>query len=331
MIRFVLTADHSYTIQALSRMGVPLPPCEGMTYDHLFETTNVPSGTYIFCDLERLSDLELYVAAAIYAELKAKGLRVLNDPAAARTRYGLLRALSVAGINSFDVHRAEGCPRPRRFPVFVRGESDHNEPTTSLIPDQATLDIVLARLVAGGRPLRGLLVVEFCGEPYAPGVWRRYGAFRFGERVHLDNVATESHWAVKVGRPGLVDDETYAADDAVIRANRYADVVGRAFAIAGLDYGRADFGLVGGVPQIYEINTNPHLAHVTTHPSPIRMATLAFARERFGRLFATMDSPDHGDRVALETRLAVEHRTNLNRRNKRYFDLGRNAVAGSPP
>lgn len=327
MIRFILTADHSYTIQGLSRMGVPLPPCEGMTYDHLFETTTVPTGSYVFCDLERLSDLELYVAAAIYAELKAKGLRVFNDPAAARMRYGLLRALLEAGLNSFDVHRAEGCPRPTRFPVFIRGESDHNQPTTSLIPDQTTLDTVLARLVAGGRPLRGLLVVEFCGEPYAPSIWRRYGAFRFGDHVHLDNVATESHWAVKVGRPGLVGDETYAADDALIRANGHAETIGRAFAIAGIEYGRADFGLVGGQPQIYEINTNPHLAHVMNHPSPIRMRTLAFARERFGRLFATMDSPDHGARVTLETRLAVEHRANLNRRNRRYFDLGRNAEA----
>jgi len=50
-----------------------------------------------------------------------------------------------------------------------------------------------------------------------------------------------------------------------IGGNPHADELKRAFEIAGIDYGRADYGIVNGRPQIYEINTNPHL---TAYPSP---------------------------------------------------------------
>ena len=40
------------------------------------------------------------------------------------------------------------------------------------------------------------------------------------------------------------------------------------FDLAGVDYGRADFGLVGGRPQIYEINTNPE---IKLRPPPAKL------------------------------------------------------------
>ncbi len=206
MIRFVLTAGHGYTIQALGgRMGSGIPPCEGMTYDHLFETDRLPAGSYVFCDHERLSDPELRVAAAIFAEMRSNPeFRVFNDPARVRVRYGLLRALKEQGLNSFDAYRADGLPRPQRFPVFIRAEADHDDPVSSLIGTQAELDAALGRLEADGRPLRGLIVIEFCGEPYRPGIWRRWAAFRLGPTTFLHSVATDNQWAVKVGRFGLL-------------------------------------------------------------------------------------------------------------------------------
>jgi hypothetical protein len=35
------------------------------------------------------------------------------------------------------------------------------------------------------------------------------------------------------------------------------------FEIAGVDYGRVDYGVVDGVPQVWEINLNPTLGHAT--------------------------------------------------------------------
>lgn len=329
MIRFVLTAEHSYTIQALGgRMGPDAPPCEGLTYDHLFETDHLPAGSYIFCDHERLSDTQLRVAAAIFAELSQHpACRVFNDPARVRTRYGLLRALHEKRLNSFDAYRADGYPRPRRFPVFIRSEAGHDDPLTGLVQTQVELDLALDRLQAEGQPLRGLIVIEFCGEPYRPGVWRRYAAFRLGDTTFLHSVATDSQWAVKVGRFGLVDEPTYAADDAAIRRNDHGQELAAAFDAAGIDYGRADFGLVEGRPEIYEINTNPLLAASQTHPSPIRSGTIAFTRQRFINLLTSLDAPPAGGDVTLKNAVAAAHRAGLHNRNMRYYELGRRAAS----
>ena len=36
-----------------------------------------------------------------------------------------LRTLHPAGVNPFNVYRAEDRPQPARFPVFIHSESDH--------------------------------------------------------------------------------------------------------------------------------------------------------------------------------------------------------------
>ncbi len=227
------------------------------------------------------------------------GFRVLNDPARVRTRYGLLRALR-AGLNDFDVHPADGCPRPSRFPVFVRIAATHEPALTGLLPDQAALDEALERLQAEGHPLARLLVIEYAAEPVAPGLFRRWGAYRIGGRIHLDHVVTEDTWNVKWGRPGLVGDETYRADDADIRSNRFEDHLTRVFDLAGIDYGRADFGLVGDRQQVYEINTNPTIGRLAEHPSAIRMATMRFAHERLATCLTAIDSPPAPARFSLD-------------------------------
>ena len=68
------------------------------------------------------------------------------------------------------------------------------------------------------------------------------------------------------------------------------------FNIAGIDYGRVDFGLVGGRPQIYEINSNPMV-----DPKP--SASLIERRNQSVALFRAnyleaMDAIDTGRRPA---------------------------------
>jgi len=152
-----------------------------------------------------------------------------------------------------------------------------------------------------GESLRGLVVIEYCAEPVRPGIFRRYGAFRVGDAIHLDHAVTQDNWNVKGGAAGLATEAMYRQDDLDIRANRYADVMNRVFDVAGIDYGRADFGLVDGRPQVYEINTNPSMSLPPRHPSKIRSATLQFGRERFAELLWRIDLPADGPRIALDT------------------------------
>ncbi len=302
MIVFIVTAAHRYTIDALDAdFGAPLPDCRALSYEALFAPSNLPGGTYVFGDVERLSYREIALAAQVYRQMATKtGFRVVNDLARARTRYGLLRALHEAGINDFDAYRADGFPRPTRFPVFVRIEASHEPALTGLLADQAALDAALVALEAAGHALGRLVVIEYCAEPVAPGLFRRYGAYRIGNRIHLDHVVTEDNWNVKWGRQGLVGEETYREDDKAVRDNMLAETLGTTFDIAGIAYGRADFGLVGGRPQIYEINTNPTVGRLADHPSPTRMATMRFAHERFAEYLRAIDTPASDARFALD-------------------------------
>lgn len=302
MITFLVTGDHGYTVGPLKKgFGVPVPQVASVSYADIGREATLPSGTYIFSDLERLSDAELLWASDLYRCIReSPGSRALNDPARVRVRYGLLRALHAAGLNRFDAYRADGVPRPARFPVFVRRQSDHDAALSGLLPDQEALDACLEALVAKGESLRGLVVIEFCAEPVRPGVFRRYGAFRIGDAVHLDHVVTEDNWNVKGGTAGLATEAMYRQDQIDIRANRFADAMEKAFDVAGIDYGRADFGLVDGRPQIYEINTNPSMSLPPKHPSKVRSATLQFARERFAELLWRIDGAATGPRIVLD-------------------------------
>ena len=296
MITFLTTVDYQYTVKDLRDVeGPEALICRAMSYDDLFAATELQPGSYVFTDLERLSAFELQAAAEIFRlALRAPNVRCFNDPARAKTRFGLLRALREAGLNDFDVYAAEGRPRPKKFPVFVRDAANHGSSLTPLLPSQAELDQALAELPAAGTPLNSLIVTEFCGEPFRGDVYRRWGAFRLGGAIHLDHVASEAQWMVKSGAPGLVDDEVYRADDTLVRENAFETELARVFAIAEIDYGRADFSIVGGRMQVYEINTNPNIGRLVPHPSPVRQASLEFARERMIRLLRAMDSPSEG-------------------------------------
>ena len=109
MITFLVTGEHAYTIGPLKKgFGVPVPPVASVSYAEVTREATLPSGTYIFSDLERLSDAELLWASDLFRCISASpGSRALNDPARVRVRYGLLRALHTAGLNLSLIHISE--------------------------------------------------------------------------------------------------------------------------------------------------------------------------------------------------------------------------------
>jgi hypothetical protein len=314
MLFFVGTRFHRYTVNALQDSlcgghGIWTVP---LTYDDLFAAELFPGGTYVFTDIERLSAQERLLAAEIHRAMAAHPdiFRLINDPARVRLRYGLLRALYESGLNAFDAYRADGLPRPRRFPVFIKAQSNHAPALSDLLPDQPALDAALAQLEAAGQPLDGLVVIEFCAQPIRPEIWTRYTAFAVDGSILLDLPVTESHWMVKDGTAGLAQEADYRDHDDMIRSNRHAADLRSAFEIARIGFGRADFGLVDGRPQIYEINTNPHFIGLEgRYPDPIRQATRAFAFARLAaHLAALVDPAALRETVALDLPLIRHHR-----------------------
>jgi len=265
MIHFVTTRTHSYTLKkVVQRHGKQR--CRQWTYERLFILKSIPTGTWIFTDHERLSAHELEKAARIATILKDGGSRVLNHPALVRGRFELLRRLHEAGINSFSIMRCESSPRPSRFPVFIRNEFDHNSSAISLIETQADLEDELQQMEKRGIPLVGKIVIEYASEEIFPKLWHRLATYRVADKTMAHHVAFGDSWLVKDGlskeaKEAHPDREKIIAFERdFVTQNLYDDVLKKVFAIARIEYGRADFSIVNNQVQIYEINTNPNHA-----------------------------------------------------------------------
>ena len=269
MIFFVTTQSHSVTLRnVVVRHG--RRRCRQWTYEDLFRASSIPSGTWIFTDHERLSDYEQAFAAHIATKLENEGSRVLNHPALVRNRFEILRRFKEAGINSFSAMRCESSPRPSRFPVFIRNTYDHESPNSTLIENQEDLDAELVQMERRGIPLNGKLVIEYAGEELAPGVWARLSTYRIADKTIAHHMAFDHSWIVKDGfnKEAMENhpekDRFLDLERNFVTQNLYADVLAKAFALARIEYGRADFSIVNNRVQIYEINTNPYHGALTT-------------------------------------------------------------------
>jgi len=90
-------------------------------------------------------------------------------------------------------------------------------------------------------------------------------------------------WVVKTA--DIATDETLREELEYLDTFPQTDHVREVFRVAGIDFGRIDFGMKDGRPQVWEINTNPHLL-AATGQNPLRAAV----RERFVKNFtAAMD------------------------------------------
>ena len=209
-------------------------------------------------------------------------------------RVELLRTLNAAGLNPFQVWRGDEQPRPSRFPVFIRHESDHGPPLTDLIADQAQLDHVLAEVRARATPLRGLIVLEYCPGPYGPGLWHKWGTFRVGGAVSVDHIAVDDKWQVKYGDYDKLTDAVVRDEHDAVVSNRYADEMARAFDLAQIEFGRADHAAVDGRTAVYEINTNPSIGPYVPDRIPLRFEAQRLGRQRLAAAFEAIDTKEDG-------------------------------------
>lgn len=296
MIVVVTVRDHADTFASFGngKYGFPAPDLRTMAYEDLVRARRVPRATYVFADLERLSSWELQLAATLYRRLRKRGLRCLNDPARAMTRFELLRRLHRAGVNPFNVHRADEQPRPEHFPVFLRDEDHHASPPPSLIGDQGTLEAELEARRARGVPLRGALVVEHRPAPYAEGLWHKWGTFRVANSMSVDHISIDDTWYVKVGKWDLLNETAVAEEHEAVASNCFAGALATVFDFAGIEFGRADHATVDGRLVVYEINTNPYVYHYVPDPIPLRRKTQTLARERLAAALEAIDCRDSG-------------------------------------
>jgi hypothetical protein len=294
MICFVLAHGPRSTLRDVQK-DRNAPPIRMLTYDEVIGRRKLPWATYVFTDLDRLSHSDRELAGRLYLQLRDAGARVLNNPARVKLRYSLLRSLYQAGLNDFNVHAADEIPDTIRFPTFVRRMRGHGVIGTELLPTRGEIEAAVARLVSEGVPREHLIIIEYAGEPIRPGVYRKLGRYRMGSAYppHLCN--HDDGWMVKNGRLGVADEALYQDDHRIARENPDAAFIEQAFALAEIEYGRADYGFYCGRPQIFEINTNPYIAWLPDHPSETRCQTIALVWEKTLAALHGLDSPPGPD------------------------------------
>lgn len=290
MIIFVMTAEHPYTLEEVIK-GSPGVEIRIATYDWLLEQDRPPRATYVFTDVDRLAMWRVRQAATTYRRLRAEGMRVLNDPARLPSRYGLLRNLYRAGLNAFDAYRAEEGLIPVRWPVFLRTEGGHDAPLTGLMRNWDETRRAVNDAIAAGYPITSLLIIEYAAQPVRPDLFRKLSVFRIGDAYVGANCVHEDNWLVKYGAEGIATADLYADDLRIVRDNPFEGAMRPVFELAAIEYGRSDFGLVGGKVQTYEINTNPHIEFPTDHPFEDRVESYRIFQRNFNEALAKIDTP----------------------------------------
>lgn len=228
------------------------------TYERMFSRSSFEPGHLIFTDLDLLTLHELEAAQRIADAFRATSpeVSIFNDPARVLQRYALLSTLRKEGVNPFRVVRLDDNIPELVYPVFLRREDGALGPESDLLHDRRELTGALEKLAAEGRPLRGRIAVEYCAETCEKGYFRKYGAFRIGSHILPQHILFSSQWIVKqntsVIRPELVAEEEH-----YIAENPHRMDLMRIFERANVQFGRVDYGFVGGRLVVYEINTNP--------------------------------------------------------------------------
>ena len=316
MIVAITTRGHGDALASVSdgTFGCKVPKFVLDCYERLLVARQVPQATYIFADLERLAPWELKGAGELFHALTEQGLRCLNNPAYVKSRVELLRALHAAAINPFNVFRAEEDPKPTRFPVLLRNENDHKVLIVPLSRNQDELDRSLADLRLSGVPLRGILVIEFCGEPYHDTLWHKWGTFRIGSTVSLDHLSVDDNWLVKRGDWEKFTDASVSDEHEAVKSKRFADELQPVFDIAGIEFGRADHASVGGKTVVYEINTNPYIHPYAQDRKVLRRETALISRERLAAALDAIDTVEKG--------MVTLRRTKFMKRQRSKWKLG---------
>lgn len=243
-------------------------PIQSIVTPHAFEDVlamdEVPGGTWIFAGICTLTPSGRQLASNLHTSLQASGCRVLNDPVRSLRRYDLLQAMYDAGVNQFRAVRAADYAGGLRFPVFIRNDARHNGSISALLHSESDVRRTLFSLRLRGEPLDDMLVVEF-RDLSVNGVFRKFSAFRIGDRILPRHAQLSARWMVKA-EIGDRSPEAANAESAYIESNPHEELLAPLFEMAKIEYGRMDYGYRDGRVEVWEINTAPTLGRNPRSP-----------------------------------------------------------------
>ncbi len=270
MIYYIARRNRANTIETFVDNWAPdlQPLLRIVDLETLPHLKRAEPGIYIFSDFERMRLGERQLTIRLRNRIADQpGFVIFNDPAHAMARYELLHTLHERGLNPFNVYRWSLGPLPKcRFPVFVRTAHGHRGARSPLLHNRRQLALTLCR---ARLHYKNILIVEYAEVDRPDGIYRKYGAMRFGEHVYPRHLMFSDHWMIK--EPDLQDtakleEETRFHDEAPDM-----DKIKAIFDIAGLNFGRIDYGYVDGRLAVWEINSNPHIVGRSKNIHGMRM------------------------------------------------------------
>ncbi len=319
MIVVVAPTQETWEIEEyLKQQGSPLQSrLRILTYDEIATRQELPLGTYVFVAIDQLLPTEKQIAMRCCERLQEADpqLTIINRPSEVLLRFPFLTACFNQRRNSFRVYRAAEFLRCKHFPVFLRRELDHSGNASGLLYSTVQLAREIAEKMARGFRLRDLIVVEYCDTMDRAGVYRKYSAFIVGETILPHTLTHNRDWVTKShGR--LIDADTVREEFDYIASDPHADWLRETFALARTSYGRIDYGLLNGRPQVWEINTNPTIARaagadpLTEEQKRLRAVVRQHFQPRFRAAWEAIDSPANPDHT-ISVRVSERQRRKL--------------------
>jgi hypothetical protein len=272
-----------------------------LQYETLIRQTRCDRGTYVLSSLDELNPAMERVLADLHRQLEGKdGVRFLNHPIRTLRRYDLLVELARRDFNEFRAARAGEDLTGLRYPVFLRGERDHEGAISPLLHSAAAVEAGIGRALVAGHRLRDLLVVEFCATADTEGFYRKYAAFVVGNLVVARSLNYGREWMLKFGgnaysRSMVLEERDY------VFSNPHETQLTEICRVAGIEYGRIDYSLKHDRVQTWEINLNPTIGRgarpatgkVPAELDPIRQETKECFYSRFQEAWEAVDlAPD---------------------------------------
>ena len=327
MITFFVNAAGSFGIRDyVGNRGVEMAGRFNVVlYESLANVSALPVTGTIFAAVDQPGPAARCAAGALHRNLSAvrPAPPVLNDPLRSLQRYALLRRLFEIGCNRFTAIRATDDPSALRYPVFIRYERRHNGSMTPLLHDRRALDRALVDLTVRGIRPQELLIVEFCDTSGPDGLFRKYSAMRIGEAIIPRHVHTGTSWIAKAStsadEESLVREELHYLDN-----HPHAEWLRRVFTEAHIEYGRIDYGVYNGEPQVWEINTNPTLGRGPHRGAPrnprfaaLREPARAASHKQMLEAFRRVEQPDPPRQLAIVLPEAISIRLKTEARGQR--------------
>ena len=311
MIHFVVNATGASALDEYFALEPPelVRRFRVLAYEDLSRRTAFDRGTYVFSAIDKLSPGMVHLAAVLHERLASvPGVRLLNHPGRYVGRFDLLRQLHADGGNDFRAFRPDDDLREMRYPVFLRGERSHDGNLSPLLNSLPEVERAVGLALVQGNTVEDLMLTEFCSTVDPDGLYRKYAAYKVGDRIQARCLYHSPNWMVKFGESvytrALVEEERD-----YVRNNPHADQLRRIFDLANVGYGQVDYSFRNGRLQAWEINVHPTIGRGAGPDGgagpkelrPLRAETREYFFDWFREAWAAVDEPiDSGPAVPVQ-------------------------------